>query len=485
MNKLAKKFIAIALVLMLMFSVVACGAADTEEKNGTEETESIAPDETSDEVTEEVTEEETEPEEPTEEVTEPVVARPEFSKTTQIEETVLYNEQDILITATKMSYTDNYVKIEFSIENNSTEDYSFTSGPENIIVNGVMIPDGYVNCKVGAGKKAKDTIDLSYRALMLCGVFEINSLSVGFEIVDDDYKTQYVAPVLIPSSVTDPDGDYGSDYQEAIVSDSMQKEFRYSVSHFSADMLLQIQDVKVLSQCVILDQDGGTTLLLEVANDSEDPVRFRISAICLNDLVVYGGGNWTTELIYPGCRSIVDIDLSNVMEDGYREIYGITDIASVAVSAELCDIEYKDMDYAGEMTVRIPGIDASFDPAGDVLYSDDDFKIVFKTITDGLSEYDDSAYILLLAENKSDYPVTLTDEYNTFSVNGYMSDCSVYSVNIGPNQSAVIEIQIHEYMFEDSGITQASDIGEFELEFVLRDNDYHKIESFYIHYPQQ
>ena len=68
----------------------------------------------------------------------------EFQKTAMIEETVLYDAQDVRITATGLSYNNTSVDINLDIENNSNKDLSFTActlGYSCNSVNGYMIPE--------------------------------------------------------------------------------------------------------------------------------------------------------------------------------------------------------------------------------------------------------------------------------------------------------------------------------------------------------
>ena len=51
-----------------------------------------------------------------------------------------------------------------------------------IIPNGYMTNDGYMNTKVGAGKKAKEVISFSVRDLAMMGIIDIADIDIGFDI---------------------------------------------------------------------------------------------------------------------------------------------------------------------------------------------------------------------------------------------------------------------------------------------------------------
>lgn len=81
-----------------------------------------------------------------------------LSTNAKIEETVLVDESGIKIIANALNYTQYSVDVDLTIENNTEKDLSFccgTMGYSCNSVNGYMTNDGYMNTKVGAGKKQK------------------------------------------------------------------------------------------------------------------------------------------------------------------------------------------------------------------------------------------------------------------------------------------------------------------------------------------
>ena len=144
----------------------------------------------------------------------------EFQKTASIEETILYNSDDILITATELGYTDYSADISVVIENNSEKDLTFISnsiGYSCNSVNGYMIADGYINSSVAAGKKANETLSLSYDMLRLYGIFEIADIEIGFDISDDEYNHIYTGPCQIRTSIADQYDYQRQSYRETVV----------------------------------------------------------------------------------------------------------------------------------------------------------------------------------------------------------------------------------------------------------------------------
>lgn len=87
-----------------------------------------------------------------------------FKTTATIEETVLYDENNVKITATGLNYTDYVAELNVMIENNGDKDLSFicnSVGYNCNAINGYMVDDGYLSADVAAGKKANETISFS------------------------------------------------------------------------------------------------------------------------------------------------------------------------------------------------------------------------------------------------------------------------------------------------------------------------------------
>lgn len=478
-----RKFLIFLMALALAFSFLACGVPNAESETPTSEAAPTAPPSDAFEEKEESSPATLEEEENDENIGSTVIdVLGEFLSITGIEETVLYEENDLLITASNLTYTDYAVEIEIVIENNGSDNLNFQTGYEHIIVNGFTFPDGYMSCDVSAGKKAKDIISLDYDEMMIYGIYELQQLAIGFRITDEDYESIDIVPVEVALTNTDPFVIDETAYQDAITNLATQNEYNYSVVHFAADTFYDCKNIRVLSQCLIKNQYDEILLLMEVFNDSTENIRFKVNNIAVNDLIIYGGGYWSSDAVLPGTRNIIEVNLSNLLTESYWELYGIENIASITVDASLTDTEYEEIESQSSISFIIPDVESSYSKDGNTVYTDDNTDIIFKAIIDGERDYDDSVYILLLAENKSSKTIYLQDEYDSFSINGFMSNSSFGSTYIKPGQSALLEIEIYEYMFEDSGITEASDISDFEITLVSRDENYRELDSFTIQY---
>ena len=426
-----KKWISSVLAICLIVSLVACNSnTDTAEEAGNQtQSESNV--------------QETMP--PADESELPDEQLGGFIQTASIAETVMVDENGVRITATGLNYTNYSVELALTIENNSGKDLSFISGSLGYScnsINGYMVSEGYLNCDVADGKKANETISFSYSGLMLYGIDEIADIEIGFDISDEDYNHTYSGPRQVRTSAFD-----GYDYSE--------------------DRYQNANDITLLSSGVMVNQDGETSLLLELENRTEDMVYLSTSDIALNGLVV-SSSTWSSTAINPGKRCIIVVELSSVLAPEHWSIYGINEVGSVALSLNQLDPNGNYIAEERSIEIMVPGVDTGYDATGEEVYRNNGLRIVAKTILEDSSEYSSDMYVLMLAENTSGRTLTIDDTYDSLSVNGYMTDYSFYSAELADGESAALEIRLQESSLEENQIASVSDISEIEVGFEIK-----------------
>ena len=396
---------------------------------------------------------------------------PAFDETAVLEETVMIDESDIKITATGLNYTNYAVELELTIENNSGKNLSFVSGSLGYCcnsINGYMVNDGYLNCDVASGKKANDSISFSYDSLQLCGINEIADIEIGFDVSDDDYNHTYYEPRQVKTSIVDSYDYSGDIYQETITSSAAMNTYSYDITYFSADTLYDVNGVKLLSSGTMVNKDGETALLLEFENTTDSIVYLSTTDISLNGLLVYTS-TWSSDAINPGKRAVIDIDTSSVLDKEYWDVYGIKDVGSISLTVNQLDSKGDDIADPAAIEIAVPDVEAAFDSNGTEIYSGNGLRIVSKAVLDDPSSYSSDLHVLLLAENTSGKTLAINDEYNSLSVNGFMTDYSLYSKTLGDGQCAALEIRLWGSSLENNKIASADEVEEIELSLNIRD----------------
>lgn len=451
------KKLLLLLGLCLIFSFAACGSkTDTEGSVGNEQQ------------TENNSSETTSSDEKSEQSNEKLET---FNKNASIAESVMVDEGGVKITATGLNYRNHSVELELTIENNSGKDLSFISGSLGYScnsINGYMVSDGYLNCDVANGKKANDSISFRYDGLMLYGINEIADIEIGFDMSDDDYNHTYSGPRQVKTSAFDTH-DYSKNcYQEAITGHAAMNTYDYDITHFSQDTLYDMNGIKLLSSGVMKKQNGETALLLELENTTSDIVYVSTSDIAINGLVVCSS-TWSSDAINPGKRSIVDVEISSVLNSEYWDIYGIKEVGSVALSLSLRNSDRNEIADKTSVEIVVPGAKAEYDATGDEIYNNGGLRIVAKTVLEDSSEYSSDMYVLLLAENKSGKTLTIDEVYDSLSVNDFMTDYSYDSKELADGECAVLEIKLWESSLEDNKIGSVSDVKEVEVGFEIKE----------------
>lgn len=387
-----------------------------------------------------------------------------FNKVAQIAETVLVDENNVKITAIGLTYDDYNVDLELLIENNSGKDLSFVCGSSGYncnSINGYMTPDGYMFCDVAAGKKAYDAVRFSYDDLMLYGINEIADIEVGFSIEDNDYNRTYTGPRQIKTSIANS-FDYDKEYfQDSITNPSAQKAFYYSTEFFSADKLYDQDGISVLSETLVENEYGEPMLLLEIMNTSSEMVYIVTDDIAVNGLVCCTSP-WYSGAVNPGKTCIATIELYSVLNKTYWDGLGIQDIASVDFTLTMEDQNGTAVADPAVLSVKISDGE-QFDSSGAETYNANGIRIVSKGVFESGSNYNDDLYALFLVENNSGKTIRVYDVYNSLSINGFMIDYYLTSVEIDNGGCAVMEIDLYASSLEKNKITNISDISELEV----------------------
>lgn len=394
-----------------------------------------------------------------------------FDKSAQIEETVIYDENDVKITATGLVYANNEVNLRLQIENNSNVSLSFISGSMGYScnsVNGYMIDDGYLNCDVAAGKKANGVISFEYSELITYGITEIADIEIGIEITDDDYNRIYTGPRQIKTSIADTYEYNNLNFQNAITGEALKNKLRYNILYFNPDTVYEDLGISIVSECII-ERNGKTLLLIEVVNNTEEDFFVETSDITVNGLMVENG-TWSYDSINSGKTRIVQIDILNTVDELCQEAFNIKQIGNIELEVGFVDDDIQDIASPTKISIDIPNVDVSFDSTGKEVYNSNGLRIVSKGIFDDDSKYSDDKHIILLFENTSENDITVNDKYNSLSVNGFMTDYSFYSVRLEAGKNAVSDIRLWGFGLEKIPITDVSEITDVDFMISVRDD---------------
>jgi hypothetical protein len=166
-----------------------------------------------------------------------------------------------------------------------------------------------------------------------------------------------------------------------------------------------------------------------------------------------------------------------MIDDGFWDIFGITDIGDVALMLEVRNIDGKALSAPKALSISFDVGNSSFDNSGDELYNKNGIRIVTKGLVADDWEYSDDIHILLLVENGYSKPIDVDVVYDSLSINGFMLDFYGSSTSAVVGKSAILDITLRGSSLEKNGIKSTSDIMEAEMTFDIKDDNYNTIEK--------
>ena len=301
-------------------------------------------------------------------------------------------------------------------------------------------------------------------------------MDIGFEIEDDDYNSTYTGPKKLKTSIADSYAYDKEDYRKAITSDACKTAFNYSISHFAADTIYNQNNISIVSEGLMVNKDDETILLMEAENDTRGQIYLETSKISINGLLVYGS-EWSSDTINSGKRSIIDVKLSNVLKNSFRDAFGIKDIGEIKLNIEIKNADGNVIVADTPITVTISENNVSFDKSGTNIYENNNISIVSKGVVGSDSDYDKDMYVLLMIENNSQDTVSIDNVYDSLSVNGVMTDYIFTSQTVEAGSCAMLEFDLSDSSLEDNKISQISDIKSLEVKIEIEDSKGKEIDS--------
>ena len=216
-----------------------------------------------------------------------------------IEETVVYDDKNIVITAKEYTRDDFWGSdgIKFLIENNTEQ--NITVGTTAVIVNGYMISDLFV-ASVAAGKKTNETMTLSTSQLNAAGITIVGEVEIYFHIYDSDSWDKIVDPDCITIRT--------SKY------DSMDTE-----ADDSGNVLYDADGIKIVGKYVDEDSFWGKSIVLYIENNTDKNFTVRVDDLSVNGFTI---DEYFSSEVYAGKKAIDEITLmsSDLEENDIKEI---------------------------------------------------------------------------------------------------------------------------------------------------------------------
>ena len=262
----------------------------------------------------------------------------------------------------------------------------------------------------------------------------------------------------VKTSIADSYTYDNTSYQKAISSTAVQKALGLTSTYFTTDVLYDADDIQIVSGTLISNEDDEQMLLLEAVNSGTEMKNMVVAGLSVNGLTVYDG-NWSSTTISSGKCGVISVNLNDVFNEQYWEVYGLTDISSIDVKVGIQD----GWDLKDENTVHLTiGEDAPLNLDGTELFNQDNIRIISKGILGHEDEYDSNLYLALLIENGTDEVFDVSVQNDSLSVNDIMISEFSSDTNILPHAYGVLIVELYGSDLEDSDITEVDQIQKVE-----------------------
>ena len=400
-----------------------------------------------------------------------------LSTNTTIEETVLFEDENVRITAVSLEFKYNSPHLNLKFENNGDKALSFVAGSMGYScnsINGYMVDGLYVNTDVEPGKAALEDAYIDGDLLTLYGIDKIAEIGIGFDISDDDYNDYAkTGPLYIRTSDAENYDTSSDTYLNSIQSSTIKSKYGYTANLVTQEDFLEQEEMKGLSACVITNKDGERSLFIEVENTSDEDLIISSDHISINGVVLVST-TWSSDSVNSGKKRVVSISLDNIAghAGGKLEELGFTSVESIAMSLQCYDTNRNDI-FSKEVVFKLSESDSTVNFGGEEVYNANDIRIVGGKI---IKDDYDYAHIVLLAENNSAKEIVLDEEYGSLSINGIMADGIIYSLTLEPGEKGIMDVQLSKYDLQDISISDPAEINEAELRLEIRDTNYNEID---------
>ncbi len=281
----------------------------------------------------------------------------EFDTKPTIEQTVLYDENGVKITANGLTYDNFSAQLSVSVENNSDKNLSFVCGSAGYSVNsvnGYMVEDGYMNCELMPGENKTENLTYNFSTLNVFGINKIADMEIGFSIKDDDYNYTYTGPLAIKTSAADSYNYDKNSYRAVLKNGALQKRFDTVRNYFSEEQLFNQYNVCISSSAVFTNVDGEPSLLLEVENNSSDTVYVSLRDMFINGHEVYDS-LWSSDSINAGKKNVTYVFLSNLADRYEGEFADISEISQIEFTFGVGKNWYEP-EASQKISISLPGI---------------------------------------------------------------------------------------------------------------------------------
>lgn len=380
-----------------------------------------------------------------------------------IEETILYDQNNIRITAKKLNYTSLGAELLLQLENNTESDmviFSNTSAYSCNSVNGYMVPCGTIDENVQANSSTEATALYSSDDLSFYSITDIADLEIGFGICDPDNNYIYTGPCPLQTSLVDT-YDYSSvSYVKGITHPWVSHEYNISIIDILDNVLYDANNVRIEKGVILKNSENHLLISLEVQNNNDKPINFSVKDLALNEVIIRLG-TWTSISINPRKINVIEIFLDNVVDECIANYVSSDNPETVDFVLKQYDADYNELVIPSSIHINLGGKKAK---KGSEIYRDNRIVVYQLGVKENIDSYNTNYHIPLVFSNLTteDIYIHISDE--GVIINGIPDvDSFLWSFSLPGRSKALRDIVIDDDSFENAGISSWDEVENISL----------------------
>lgn len=413
-------------------------------------------------------------------------SKEKFAPQATINETVLYDQNNVKITAKQLTANTSGLDLSLLLENNSDQNIEVISGSigySQNAINNYMVP-GYLNVEITAGSKANKIMKFDADELMILGITEIGKIDVAFQVDNDNSDTLFkTGPCELKTSMYDSVNLKDDTYQKNIQKGYSIPGTEYAWKYAEKKDLFDQDGVRLVHEAVATKKNGIPMLLLEFESENSNSRNIDCGSLSLNGLVV-STSDWSVETINPGARKVIGVDYTDLVSEQLLKQLGMKEIGKAGTDISLLDEDNNELGAAQTVEVAY-GKESTYKPSGKELLNKNGITASCAGIMDTASDSLDPVEAVFVIKNDSNTAVYASMDYDSSSANGTMIDASDYGVNLNPGTCGLLNLKMSEDDLKTNGISKASDITSFSFTLKCTDDDYNDLVSDKVEYKKE
>ena len=448
-----KKFLTLLLALTVMFSLISCQGDSLNESSLNESEHESAESNTSSEQSQEGIESGTQDDDTAD------IDVLKINRNVTIEETVLYDSNNVKISAVGISEGILGTEIDLKIENSGNIDIIVSNGSA-VSVNGYTLNNASVRAEVPAGKTAYPDLTLFDEVLLLSGITDIAEISFSLEICDDEYNSIFNTGYLTIETSAKDGYEKKNGYKTVLNDPDLLSQIDSELIFYTERDLLSNEYVDLVSQAMINDSYGNDVFILEFENKYHEDLLVNISALAINGLVFPEAINYSW--IAKGTKTLISFEVGNILSENFPEHLGLTAISDFTFAVNVADSNGSNLIFDQRVEYTVESERVPLNMSGKVVYDTDDFRVISKGWFNKNNGSENEYCLVFIIENNWNKTIKygrIGGDY--LAINKGSIKYDVQGVEILPGTSGLVTVTVKSKHAEEHGIYSINDIDNF------------------------